>query len=79
MSASQDVHTHAGKRKFIKDLCNNVRDSILKNVERMPADWDGQELRELIADVFGGERGRLMTGKRKRDYRNEVLVNNLDR
>lgn len=71
--------TKTEKKKFIKSLCDSIRDDLVKKVERMPDEWDGHELRELIADLADRERTSSMTGKRKRDYRNEVLVRNLSR
>ena len=45
---------------------------------KVPASWDGIELRKLLADrferaVFKG----ILEGSRKRAYQNAVLVNNL--
>lgn len=62
---------------FIRELCDNVRDSLLKR--QYPETWDGHELRVLIAERF--EQSARMSlirrepqRKRARDYRNEVLV-----
>lgn len=59
-----EINTRAGKRRFIRTLCNSVRDELIAKVERMPADWDGHELRELIADTFNFSRTRLMRDAR---------------
>lgn len=40
------------KAKFIRSLCNGVRDDALKSIEHMPEDWDGIELREYLAGKF---------------------------
>lgn len=45
----------AEKQLFIATLCNSVRDSIIAKIERMPQEWDGHELRRLIADAFEHE------------------------
>ena len=65
------------QHEFIRELCDNVRDSLLKR--QYPEDWDGHELRVLIAERF--EQSAQMSlikrepqRKRARDYRNEVLV-----
>lgn len=62
---------------FIRELCDNVRDSLLKR--QFPEEWDGHELRVLIAERF--EQAAQMSlikrepqRKRARDYRNTVLV-----
>ena len=65
---------------FIKELSNNVTSELLSDVQagKTPDTWDGVELRKLLADrfarvVFLG----TLTGKRKREYNNTVLVNDL--
>ena len=73
------IATKAGKKAFVRSLCNSVRDVILANVGAMPDEWDGHELRELLAAAFAEQRGRLIIGKRKRDYRNAVATGNLTR
>src|SRR3954466_1544620 len=60
------IHTPAGKREFIRNLCNSVRDSLIKAVARMPNEWDGHELRELLAQTFDAERGDLLRTNRER-------------
>lgn len=69
------------KQKFVRELIGRVRDDVLKVLPKTPEEWDGFELRWLIADHFcmckidpmGGDEGR----QRKREYSNEVLVRNL--
>lgn len=44
----------------------------------MPGEWNGHELRQLLADAFAqAVDKRVMGGKRMKDYKNEVLVRNL--
>jgi hypothetical protein len=40
------------KVKFIKELIRNVQADIIKNVGKMPDDWNGLELRLYVADKF---------------------------
>ena len=49
---------------------------VLANVDKMPEEWDGIELREYVADKFT-ESKAAPSERRFRDYRNEVLVRNL--
>jgi hypothetical protein len=72
------VSTPEGKVRFIRDLCDSVREALCKRVGDMPADWDGIELRELLAGRFAAST-TMMNRKRRRAYKNEVLVRNLDR
>lgn len=51
---------------------------ILKTVDKLPENWDGVELRQFIADRFSDcvIKG-ILQGKRKKEYQNTMLVNNL--
>ena len=67
------------KRRFVTELCNSVASEMDAAVEKVPENWDGIELRELLLDMVR-ERyasGERLSGKRRREYRNTVLVNNL--
>ncbi len=69
--------TVSEKRQFISDLIQSVRDEILSTVSKMPTDWDGHELRQLIADKFRNQASRRITGKRLKEFRNEVATRNI--
>lgn len=70
--------THAEQKRFMNGLISNVRKSLLDNINKHPLEWDGHELRRLIAERFAlADISDLMNGKRARDYRNEVLVRNI--
>jgi hypothetical protein len=68
--------TPADKEKFIRSLCDSIRDEVIKRIQYMPDAWDGIELREYLARLFEGERylGRnpRPDKRRLRDYRNTV-------
>lgn len=66
------------KKEFIQDLLRSIEKSLLEDVAdgKIPDEWDGIELRRLIADRADAS-ARYLTGRRLRDYRNTVLVNNL--
>ncbi|MFA5340336.1 MAG: hypothetical protein WC332_01025 [Clostridia bacterium] len=66
------------KVTFITDLIRNVQGDILKKVDKLPEDWDGWELRQLVADYFTNAAFFTDNDKRrKKEYKNTVLVNNL--
>ena len=70
----------ADKRQFVIDLCDSIRDGILADIdaEKVPEEWDGHELRQLIADRFADRAlFRKMTGWKLREYKNAVLCQNL--
>ena len=65
--------TKKEKREFINNLVGSVKKSILEKLSRIPENWDGHELRQYIADKFAEQTTRV----NKRDYQNDVMVNNL--
>ena len=72
------------KIAFIQNLPSSIAMELIKKVRdgRIPEDWDGHELRELLAEKFDRERGDILRNKRSaryKAYRNTVLTNNLDR
>jgi hypothetical protein len=70
--------TKSEKAVFVNQLVDSVKDGILRAIteDRVPAEWDGFELRQLLADRFYGESFNLAPA-RKRAYKDACLVNNL--
>jgi hypothetical protein len=66
------------RERFINGLIENVRKDLVEENAKYPLEWDGIELRERIKDVFSQVviKGSI-SPKRKRDYNNFVLVNEL--
>ncbi len=65
---------------FVYQLSNSIIHELIQQIIRgnIPREWDGIELRELLAEKFAREtHHELMRGKRKKDYNNAVIVNNL--
>lgn len=69
---------------FVKELSNNILARIVQQIRdgKTPENWDGHELRALVA--LGFEQSAAMSlvrteprSKRARDYKNTVIVNNL--
>ena len=76
--------TKKDKRRFIRELIGSVKKTVLANVDKMPEEWDGIELRQYISDVFARNSSLCFKSgltkedrRRERDYANEVLVRNL--
>jgi hypothetical protein len=77
-----ESHLENSHRKLIvTGLCNSIRDEINAKIDSgvIPADWDGHELRSILADKFAREIStRMKTDrKRKRKYNNDIVVNNI--
>lgn len=70
--------TPEDQKRIVHELCFSVEGGIISaiNAGAIPDDWDGFELRQLTAERFARCTGK-MSLKRKREYNNTVLVNNL--
>lgn len=67
------------KLEFIERALEDIKESIVRNIDKIPEDWNGIELRWLIKDkaeeiVWDGIDKRTL---RYRGYINEVLTKNL--
>jgi len=70
--------TYEAKVTFTKELIATVQRDILRKMRKVPDDWDGHELRQLVADHFQAATTPLMEkGKRRRHYENEVMIQGL--
>ena len=63
---------------FVNELVGSIKTTLLTKVGQTPDEWDGHELRQWIVDTFADLAiANKMTGKRMKEYRNEVLIRNL--
>lgn len=72
------------QEEFVNELVENVRKDVVRQIMsgRIPSEWDGHELRQLLADRFAqaarmSDAMKDKRGKRRREYDNTVIVNNL--
>ena len=65
------------KHKFIAELVESVSTTVHANVDKMPEEWNGIELRQYLADKFADAADYKMPRTRKLNYNNEVIVRNL--
>jgi len=68
------------QKQFVESLTESVAQSVIKEINEgnIPSNWDGIELRWLLAEHF--ERNTLNKRERQaryREYENAVIVNNL--
>ena len=67
------------KTQFILDITENLRSTLLEQVDKMPEEWDGVEIRQLLTDLAASKFNyHPMSRARKRAYKNTVMVNYLD-
>ena len=87
MSAKQFAAALAGEtpdqqrqREFLTALFDGIRDTLIKKVPQMPAEWDGHELRQIAFDHVAqctSNSLRDKRGRRYRDYEANCLSRNL--
>ena len=70
--------TPEDQKRIVHKLCTIVEGGIIAAIDagKVPTNWDGFELRQLLAERFTRYTG-FMPLWRKREYNNTVLVNNL--
>lgn len=66
------------QKRIVHELISSVEGGIQATIDagNVPAEWDGHELRQLVAERFARCTFK-MTRTRKTEYNNTVLVNNL--
>jgi hypothetical protein len=66
---------------FVETLCNSIRDEVIARIKTggIPDNWNGMELRGLLAMKFERESrmDRPEYRKRRKAFLNDVLINNL--
>lgn len=67
------------KDQFVHQIMSDLKHEILKRVDRMPEEWDGHEIRQFILDYYSQNYliGDALRGKRKKEYKNTILIENL--
>lgn len=71
--------TEPEKKVFIQELMDSVRQEIYSKLYRTPEEWNGHELRQLVADKFNDATtlDKDERDKRYKDYLNTVITQNL--
>lgn len=76
--------TRKQQLEFIRDLTRNITSDITAQIKanRIPPEWDGHELRMLLAEraAQSGRMSMLSSNRRSKRalaYRNTVIINNL--
>ena len=65
---------------FINSAMESLKEDMIKNIDKIPENWDGIELRWYIKDKVGEIVWKDYADKRLsryKNYNNDVLVNNL--
>jgi hypothetical protein len=66
------------KEDFIEEILEVTKEKIMAKLDKIPEDWDGFELRQLIADYTREQIAYVkMDKKRFKEYENTRMVENL--
>lgn len=78
LNEKETVMKKTEQKRFVKELIANVQKDLLSMLPRVPEDWDGHELRQLIADRFAEASFTLKENKsRYKAYRNARMTQNI--
>jgi hypothetical protein len=69
--------TREEQKKYIEDCLESQRRYLMERIARVPENWDGIELRNWFVDAAVDGYRFKMDRKRAKDYRNDIIVNNL--
>lgn len=69
--------TKGDQRRIILEMVASQRRAMLERLPRIPAEWDGIELRQLFADVATEGFGVRLAPTRARKYRMQRYAENL--
>jgi hypothetical protein len=77
-----DTMTQRQQKAIVRKMCATLQAGIIGHIDagRIPEEWDGHELRELLYDNAQLFRSNIMMKNgsvRRDDYINEVIVRNL--
>lgn len=66
------------KINFIESILENTKKDILDQIDKIPEEWDGRQLRQYITDYANDNILWIkLDQKQKREYKNDVIINNL--
>jgi hypothetical protein len=67
------------KQEFLNHLIDGMKADILNKSDRFPETWDAYEMRTYVSERFQEVvwSGKELKGKRKKDYKNDILIKNL--
>lgn len=64
------------QKEIFNELLNTLIESLQKRFVKIPDNWNGVEIRQWITDYCTANLSmdRQLTGKRRKDYENTILV-----
>jgi len=65
------------QKEFIEEVCAGLREHALKQLPRIPENWDGHELRQWLSDTLRERWVMKLSRSQMRSYNNDRIVENL--
>lgn len=76
--SGKDSKVKQDQRRIALELTEGLEDMLIKSINKCPDEWDGFEIRQLAFDILRANfLTKPLTGQRKRQYKNECIINNL--
>jgi len=67
------IMTADEKKRFMNDLITDFRKEVERDVDRLPNDWQGLQLRQYLVDRFSNKVLQItMSRSEMKDYRNDL-------
>lgn len=64
--------------RILGEILENAAELLFEDLEKIPEEWDGIELRQWVADRIREDFAyKPMERKRKKNYKNERIVRNI--
>jgi len=71
----------AEKKRFIRDITRNLKNEMLKKIDKIPENWNGIELRiylvEMAKDFLVFSSSRTSNKRLLRSVKNSIIINGL--
>lgn len=69
--------TKQDQHLIVTEILDSLRETLMANIDRVPANWDGFELRAWVADMAAERYAYALRGKRLKNYTNARITENL--
>jgi hypothetical protein len=72
------LDTTMHRKMFMREMLDELSEHMDGKYDKMPDHWDGAEMKQYLIDVVTSQfSARVLTGKRLREYRNDVITRGL--
>jgi hypothetical protein len=66
------------QKRIIKEICKGIEEKMIQNLNNVPEEWDGFELRQWTSDIVKYQiNNQPLKGRRKKDYEHVIFSKNM--